>query len=155
MKASGFTLIELMIVVAIIGLLAAIAVPQYQSYVARSQVTRVMGEASYVKNVVEICITEGKNSIGTGGLDCNPNAPGSNLMLGATQGGPIPPDTGVPRIDPPTIGVTPTVTATFGNSAAAVLKQPPGQVVWTRVSAGTWECSSPNVDPRYKPAGCP
>jgi type IV pilus assembly protein PilA len=56
----GFTLIELMIVVAIIGILAAIALPAYQSYVARTQVAEISTMLDGMKTTIaEICQNKG------------------------------------------------------------------------------------------------
>ncbi|MBS0424278.1 MAG: prepilin-type N-terminal cleavage/methylation domain-containing protein [Proteobacteria bacterium] len=68
----GFTLIELMIVVAIIGILAAVAVPAYQTYTLKAKFTEVVIGTSAIKTAVEICAqdlgtvtgcTDGSNGI--------------------------------------------------------------------------------------------
>jgi type IV pilus assembly protein PilA len=57
----GFTLIELMIVVAIIGILAAIALPAYQTYTAKAKFTEVVQATQAVKLALDVCLASGNS----------------------------------------------------------------------------------------------
>lgn len=142
----GFTLIELMIVVAIIGILAAIAIPQYQNYIAKSQVSRVMSEAGAIKTAVEACILEGKTAIGA----CNLGATDSNIQS-LTVAGSAPNNDGQ---NAAALTETTTIVATFDENAAATLKTAnKNQLTWTRDATGTWKCTTV-VESKYRPAAC-
>ncbi|GHU05007.1 prepilin-type N-terminal cleavage/methylation domain-containing protein [Betaproteobacteria bacterium] len=153
----GFTLVELMIVVAIIGVLAAIAIPQYQNYIARTQVTRVVAESGALKTPIEFCILEDRTTLGSEaatGSFCDPGATGSSVQAdggNAAPGKTLPAGTGVPEVSIGTLTANTTITATFGNSASAILKDL--KIVWTRDASGTWTCTS-SVDARFRSTGC-
>jgi type IV pilus assembly protein PilA len=162
-EVRGFTLIELMVVVAIVGILAAIAIPQYQTYVYKSQVQRVVGESGVLKTVLEACLSNGRFNVGnpaTAG-NCDPQASGSSLQATAGNAAPTVADpwvsagTGVPQVS--MSATTPsTIVATFGNLAGGPLQgTPAGTVTWERDLRGTWSCRAANIDPRYVSSACP
>jgi type IV pilus assembly protein PilA len=159
----GFTLIELMIVVAIIGVLAAIAIPQYQNYIGKAQATRLVGEMASVKTQVEMCLLDG--------YECGFNVAETTLLgavapaAGTYTGNGIAVQAAANH--KPTVTITPTtgaavITGTFGTGAAAALT---GKVIqWhrntTSVAAavtnipGSWACETTILEPRFIPVGC-
>lgn len=140
MNAKGFTLIELMIVVAIIGILAIVAVPIYQTYVVRSQLTTALAELNGAKIQYELVVNDG--SIGTqftlDGMNLSSNSKLCNYMVYA-----------------PVAGVsTPALECRLTKSAVsvAILGQ---SIQLNRGANGFWYCSvSVGIANRYKPANC-
>lgn len=145
----GFTLIELMIVVAIIGILAAIAIPQYQNYVTKSQTTRVLGELGNLKTMVDLCLTDGN--------ECAFDVPESSLLGDNIYTGNGDGTEGMATVVIEGTNGGATISGEFGTSAASVVQGESMQ--WhrnTSASGGAWACETTFGDDldKFLPAGC-
>jgi type IV pilus assembly protein PilA len=138
--SAGFTLIELMIVVAIIAILAAIAIPAYQDYLIRAQVTEGMSLASGAKAAVWDFVSN------TGRF------PTSNESAGLATNTSITGDY-VSSVDLVPAGK---ITIAFGASRANATIKNSTLVLSAITQAGSisWSCDRGTVSDKYLPATC-
>lgn len=134
---SGYTLVEIMIVVAILGILAGIAVPSYQRYVAQGEVGSGLATISPMRSIVESNLGSGVGgadiTVANLGIVPNANSLGVTSMAFASDGsGQI----------------------AFAYGATSSPRVMGGSLVLARTTDGTWVCQTSGGVSDFKPQGC-
>ncbi len=140
----GFTLIELMIVVAIIGILAAIAIPAYQNYIAKAKASSALADIAALKTGYELYINEN----GVTGLDLaaiggqSPTGNCSTLSAAAPTA-----TAGTGALGAKTSAISCTINAPGRLGTAPVIR-------FDRTATGLFECKTSGMASEFIPKGC-
>ena len=139
MLRKGFTLIELMIVVAIIGILAAVAIPAYQDYIARAQVSEAVNMTAGGKTPLAEFFA-GQGIWPSTASDLMGNTAGKYVSaISITTGNGV--------------STMLTLTGTMKSSGVNAVIQS-STLTLTTLDGRTWDCTGGTIGIRYRPAAC-
>jgi type IV pilus assembly protein PilA len=143
-QQQGFTLIELMIVVAIIGILAAVAIPTYQDYTVRARVSEGLAIAAVAKTLVVEDAMNAEPNLGTRWNSTVSTQNVSSVTINSAGVITVNYTNKIPGTSPAL-----TLTGRVGSPTGSVLAAstvPEGPVVWV--------CASTSISAKYLPANC-